>query len=205
MVRIFLDGVGVRYGRYPVFSPLTHTFSAGESSAVLGANGSGKSTLLRVLAGMRAPSAGAVRWEDGGGKPVQSEAIFRHVAYCAPGMELVEEMTLREAVRFQQGFKPFMRSITGEDVIQRTGLPAAAVDKQLVQYSSGMKQRVKLALAIFSAAPILLLDEPSTNLDDAGVAQYDAWMREAATPDRLIIVASNDPREYAFVQQMVRL
>jgi ABC-type multidrug transport system ATPase subunit len=88
-------------------------------------------------------------------------------------------------------------------IIETIGLKAAA-RKPLADYSSGMKQRVKLAQAIFSEAPMLLLDEPCTNLDEAGVRQYLDWMGKY-TQGRTVIVASNDPREYRFCEQELRM
>lgn len=134
---------------------------------------------------------------------VKPEALFSHFSLCAPGLELVEELTLREAISFHFRFKKFFPGTEAGTLIDATGLQRA-LDKPLADFSSGMKQRVKLALAIFSNTPVLLLDEPCTNLDDAGVVQYRAWMEKYA-PGRLVIVASNDAREYEFCEHRIQL
>lgn len=151
---------------------------------------------------MQSVSVGKIFWETDG-EAIPAEHWHKHVSLCAPGMELVEELTLREALRFHFSFKKFRAGLDERGVIEHTGLVRSA-DKLLADFSSGMKQRVKLALAIFSDTPVLLLDEPCTNLDDAGVAQYRAWMEEQCA-DRLLIVASNDAREYDFCEHRINL
>src|SRR5205085_3035119 len=122
---------------------------------------------------------------------------------CAPYLEVIEEMTLKEFLKFHQQFKPFLSSVTVDQIISIIDLEKA-VDKQIRYYSSGMKQRVKLAQAFFSDTPMLLLDEPCTNLDEAGVTQYQHWI-DSYTNGRLVIIASNDEREYSFCKHQVQL
>jgi ABC-type multidrug transport system ATPase subunit len=185
-----------------VFAPLTATFERPQSYAILGANGSGKSTLLRMMAGMQSVSTGRIYCEKDG-TAISPEIWHKQVALCAPGMELVEELTLRESVDFHFRFKSFLPGMNAQTVIEATGLQRSK-DKMLADFSSGMTQRVKLALAIFSDTPVLLLDEPCTNLDDAGVAQYRDWVKTFSR-DRLVIVASNDAREYDFCDSYLQL
>ena len=188
-MKISLEGVGKRYARHWIFAGVTHRFDAGTRTAILGHNGSGKSTLLRIIAGMQSPSVGKVLWEG-----ETAENIFRHMAYCAPGMELPEELTLEEALRFHFGYKPLLAGFSAQRIMEETGLQRGA-KKPIADYSSGMKQRVKLAQAFFSDTPILLLDEPCSNLDEAGVAQYQDWLSKY-TNGRTVVIASNDAREY---------
>jgi ABC-type multidrug transport system ATPase subunit len=194
-VVISLDHISKRFQRHWIFKEVSSTFTAPDSYAILGANGSGKSTLLRVIAGMQSPSLGKVTASHNG-VDIAIQDLFTHISFCAPGMELVEELTLTEFLQFHFSFKPIVPDLTIEDIIELTGLKNAA-HKPIADHSSGMKQRVKLAQAIFSDTPILLLDEPCTNLDQQGVDQYKEWMERYST-DRLVIVASNDPREYFF-------
>lgn len=201
-MRISLDGVGKRFGKHSVFAPLTATFETPQSYAILGSNGSGKSTLLRMMAGMQSASVGKISWYRNG-EAIASEAWHKYVSLSAPGIELVEELTLREAVNFHFRFKNFLAGMDARMLIEITGLQRSA-DKMLADFSSGMKQRVKLALAIFSDTPVLLLDEPCTNLDDAGVSQYRSWVEQFGR-GRLVIVASNDLREYDFCKVRLHL
>ncbi|MCD6011786.1 MAG: transporter ATP-binding protein [Flavipsychrobacter sp.] len=200
---ISLENIGKRFQRYWIFKDVTYTFNQPEAYALLGPNGCGKSTLLRIIAGMQAPSKGKVHIKDANGQPTEISNIFSQTSFCAPGMELVEELTLREFLNFHFSFKRPLNGLAINDIIEIIGLKNAA-DKQVGDYSSGMKQRVKLAQAIFVDTPILLLDEPCTNLDQAGVEQYHNWIEHYAK-GRLVIVASNDEREYFFCKEMIEI
>ena len=200
---ITLEQVSKRFQRYWIFKGIDHSFTAAETYALLGNNGSGKSTLLRVIAGMQNPSKGKVTYTDDSGKQQEGNSLYHYISFCAPGQEIVEELTLREFFDFHFSFKKPIAGLTIQDIINLTGLNAAA-DKPIGDYSSGMRLRVKLAQAIFSDTPVLLMDEPCTNLDEQGVQQYRDWMEQYGK-DRLIIVASNDVREYFFCRHKIAL
>lgn len=202
-MNITLQQAGKRFQRHRVFKDITYTFTAPVAYALLGPNGSGKSTLMRVLAGMQPPSTGKVVHTDTAGRVLQQNEVFHYISFCAPGQELVEEFTLREFLAFHFSFKPIVKGITTTDILTITGL-AEMADKPIYDYSSGMKQRVKLAQAIFADTPVLMLDEPCSNLDERGLNQYREWIDTYAA-NRLVIVASNDPREYYFCKEQLRI
>jgi ABC-type multidrug transport system ATPase subunit len=129
--------------------------------------------------------------------------VYKYISICAPGIELVEELTLWEALQFQFRFKKLLPQLTLEQIPELLGLHAAR-HKVLADFSSGMKQRVKLAVTLFTDTPVVVLDEPCSNLDDAGIAQYHQWV-QAYSAGRLVIVGSNDPREYGFCERRVEL
>ena len=129
-------------------------------------------------------------------KQLENENVYRYVSICAPYLEVVEEMTLIEFLNFHSGFKPFLSSVSSEKIISILGLENAA-NKQIRNYSSGMRQRVKLAQAIFSDAPVVLLDEPCTNLDATGIQLYHDLINEYCR-NRMVVVSSNDEVEYRF-------
>lgn len=193
---IHLQDIGKRYRLEWIFRGLTHTLRSGERYALLGPNGSGKSTLLKVLSGHLSPSRGAVLFEKNGGEVVTPDEIYRHISYAAPYIELIEEFTLEEAMRFHAGLKPLLPGMTLTRLYDLLALPRAR-SKELRFFSSGMKQRVKLALAVCSDTPVLLLDEPATNLDVQGVEWYKNLIQKFAA-DRLVVIASNDPHDAAF-------
>ncbi len=201
-MKISLERTGKRFLRHWVFKDISYAFTAPGSYALLGANGSGKSTLMRLIAAIQAPSAGKISYRHND-ITVAPEQIFSLISYCAPGMELVEELTLREFLNFHFAFKSIQPGITPDNIVEWTGLTEDA-GKPIGEYSSGMKQRVKLAQAIFTDTPVLLLDEPCTNLDEAGVHQYQSWI-EQYTENRLVIVASNDIREYTFCREHIHI
>ena len=194
-MKITLEGISKRFQRYWIFREVNYEFEGPGAYALLGPNGCGKSTLLRIAAGMQGASKGKVQYDDRG-RRLEGTEIFGHISFCAPGMEVVEELTLREFLEFHFSFKRPLPGLDIERIIELVGLKDAG-HKTIGDYSSGMKQRVKLAQAIFSDTPVLLLDEPCTNLDLQGVAQYQAWIDQYAK-GRLVMVASNDEREYYF-------
>jgi ATPase subunit of ABC transporter with duplicated ATPase domains len=191
---ISLNNISKRFQRNWIFKDISYSFSAPGAYAILGPNGSGKSTLLRIIAGMQSSSKGKVEYAG-----TEVSKLFSHISFTAPGQEIVEELTLHEFLQFHFNFKKPIDNLDIPSIIKMIGLETTA-NKPIGDYSSGMKQRVKLAQAIFSDTPILLLDEPCTNLDQQGVEQYRSWI-EQYSANRLVIVASNDIREYFFCKE----
>jgi ABC-2 type transport system ATP-binding protein len=198
MVQISLINAGKRFNKDWIFRDLNYTFEMGQHYALIGNNGSGKSTLLQVISGYATLSKGTVTWGDN-----DTNSIFKQITIAAPYLELIEEFTTLEQFEFHEKFKPLRSDISIEQMIEMIGLKAAA-SKQIRYFSSGMKQRLKLALAIFSEAPILLLDEPCSNLDKEGYALYHELINKFAL-HKLIIVGSNDTQEYDFCKQHINL
>lgn len=192
MTSIQLTGAGKRFRFEWILRGITQQFESGQRWAILGPNGSGKSTLLKMLSGHLTPSKGkAVFLEND--RPIDAEEVWKLVSYCAPYIELIEEMTLREIFEFHYKMKPFVGGLSANELLKLTGLEKAA-DKELKFFSSGMKQRAKLAMAICSETPILLIDEPTTNLDVEAVRWYHHLLDQFAG-DRLVVVASNEPAD----------
>jgi ABC-type multidrug transport system ATPase subunit len=187
-----------RFNKEWIFKNLNFQFEAGKHYALVGNNGSGKSTLLQIIAGYSGLTKGSIEWT-----PFDANTIYEQISFAAPYLELVEEFTATEQFEFQAQFKPIQKDLSTEKILELIGLKNAA-HKQIRYYSSGMKQRLKLALAIFSDCPILLLDEPCSNLDKEGYALYDTLIKEYAM-HKLIIVGSNDPAEYHFCKAQVNL
>ncbi len=192
---IQLQNIGKRYRLEWIFRGLDATFQAGERWAILGPNGSGKSTLLKVLSGHLTPSKGNISFENQG-VAIKEEAVYKKISYAAPYIELIEEFTLEEALRFHAKLRPLLPGFTPASLYELLSLPRSR-QKEIRFFSSGMKQRLKLALAVCSDTPVLLLDEPATNLDVQGVDWYKNLISTYAA-ERLVIIASNDPHDAAF-------
>ncbi|MFP5042785.1 ATP-binding cassette domain-containing protein [Parasediminibacterium sp. JCM 36343] len=209
-----LKNVGKRFNREWIFRNCDYTFQTGMSYAITGHNGSGKSTLLQTIAGAINPSEGEVSlivehepFTDGAAvgerSTVHAQHLYKHLSIAAPYLELVEEMTATEMLKFHASFKPLLPNISIAEILQLIGLEKAA-NKQIRFYSSGMKQRIKLAQAIFSDVPILLLDEPCTNFDAIGYALYHQLIHDYCQ-EKLLIVCSNDEQEYGFCKEKMLL
>jgi ABC-type multidrug transport system ATPase subunit len=201
-MKISLTDAGKRFNRDWIFRHLTYEFSAGQSYAIIGPNGSGKSTLLQVLSGSMQVNEGNGEWAIDN-KKLELEKVYNYISICAPYLEVVEEMTLIEFLDFHSGFKPFLSSITSAKIISILGLENA-VNKQIRNYSSGMRQRVKLAQAIFSDVPVVLLDEPCTNLDSTGIQLYHSLINDYCK-NRMVVVSSNDEVEFSFCKEKISL
>jgi ABC-type multidrug transport system ATPase subunit len=201
-MKITLQNIGRRFNRDWIFRNIDYTFTGGETYAILGPNGSGKSTLLQVLNGSLAPSTGSINYlmDD---KPVEVEAIFNQLTLAAPYLELIEEFTLDEMANFHFKFKPYRQGMDKEAVINLLALEGGR-NKLIKYFSSGMKQRLKLALAFCSDTPMLMLDEPTSNLDKQGVDWYLNLVQQFAA-DRLTIICSNQEHEYSFCRHQLNI
>lgn len=198
---IDLENTGRRFNQEWIFRNLTYQFEPGGRYAVLGPNGSGKSTLLSVILGNLSPSEGTIRYADQ--SPVSVEEIYQYLSFAAPYLDLIEEFTLQETIGFHFKFKRFYAGLDQGAVLDVLGL-AKSQDKALKYFSSGMKQRTKLALACCTDSKILLLDEPTSNLDREGLTWYHRLIENFAT-DKTIIVGSNQEDEYSFCNHFVRI
>ena len=199
---IRLHNLAKRYRYDWIFRRLDFHFEAGVSYAILGPNGSGKSTLMRVLSGHLTPSKGKIVFEHEG-QPIPIDEVYRYLSYAAPYMELIEELTLKESLAFHRRFKAFANGMGEGDIVDLLGFQKSR-DKQIRHFSSGMKQRLKLVLAICTDSPLLLLDEPTTNLDAQGFDWYHSLIGRFAA-GRLVIVASNEERDYDFCGERLEM
>lgn len=199
-MNITLTDIGKRFNREWIFRHLSCDFSAGKKYAITGSNGSGKSTLLQVIAGALTYNEGTILYNNGP-QPTPNEQHFKHISVAAPYLELIEEMAANEMLDFHASFKPL--SIPKKEALQIVGLEKSA-GKQIRYYSSGMKQRLKLAQAFFSSTPVLLLDEPTTNLDTEGIELYQKLIRDH-TKGKLVIISSNDKQEYEFCEKVISI
>jgi ABC-type multidrug transport system ATPase subunit len=197
---IQVQQLGKRFNRDWIFRKFDYTFQSGQTYAITGPNGSGKSTLLHVLWGQVPPSAGTVTYATTNGT-ISAENIFQHLAIATPYLDLIEEFTLREQLRFHFKLKPCRDGWSEAEVLEKMYLTHAR-DKFISNFSSGMKQRVKLALAFFSQADIVFLDEPGTNLDQQA---FDWYRQQLAGLPRhcLVFIASNQPAEYPSSAQKI--
>ena len=159
-----------------------------ENTAITGNNGSGKSTLLQIIAGFQSLSSGTITFMDRD-EIVNPEDRYRYISYAAPYLELPEQYDLDELLTFQGSFKAFLPTLSLDEIKAIISLKGIS-SKRICHFSSGMKQRVKLALAILSSAPVLLLDEPLSNLDRDGADWYRRVLPQY-TANKTVIICSN--------------
>lgn len=201
-MKINLDHIGRRFNREWIFKNVNYEFISGQTYAILGANGAGKSTLLQVISGSLTSSEGVIHYfkDD---KEIDQEEVYTYQSIAAPYLELIEEFTLSELIDFHFQFKNYRKGFDKQELIALLGLKKSEF-KPIKYFSSGMKQRVKLAFAFCSDTNILLLDEPSSNLDQQGLEWYLELCSHLCS-DRLVIICSNQEQEYSFCQQRINI
>lgn len=195
---ISLQNIGRRFNRDWIFRGIDYTFSGDNSYAILGPNGSGKSTLLQVINGSLAPSTGKLGYNFNG-VGIEVSDVFQHLSLAAPYLELIEEFTLSEVIDFHFKFKPYKAGFGRAEIVELLGMQSSR-NKMIRYFSSGMKQRLKLALAFCADTPMLMLDEPTSNLDTQGVDWYLSLVEKYAA-NRLTIICSNQEHEYNFCRE----
>ena len=194
-MNIELHNIGKRFNNDWIFRNLNLNFSNNNSYTITGSNGSGKSTLLQIILGFVLPTEGQIDYTEND-NIIDTNNIFSTSSIAAPYIELIEEMTAIEFLEFHLKFKTLINTKSFDEILESVQL-LKAKDKQIRFFSSGMKQRLKLAQAFFSDTNILLLDEPCSNLDQEGILLYHNLIREY-TKNRLLIICSNEEQEYSF-------
>ena len=185
-----------------VFKDLNYTFLEGEQYAITGPNGSGKSTLLQVLAGFIPTTEGKIIFSEHQNL-LEESTIYQKISYASPYLEQIEEFTLSELIDFHFKFKNLTYLSSTKELIELMYLEKS-VHKQIKFYSSGMKQRVKLGLAFFSEASLLILDEPTSNLDTTGISWYHNLI-EKYTKNKTVLIGSNQAYEYSFCNNILKI
>lgn len=204
MLQIELQQVGKRFGKQWLFQNVSALLKQGNTYALTGNNGSGKSTLLQIIYGYQTASKGNIVLTDSQTSlivPVQQ--IHQQTSYVAPYLDLPEELTLEEQLHFHFKFKTLQIGYTIDDIIKEIWLTESR-HKKVKHFSSGMKQRVKLAQAFYANSPILFFDEPCTNLDARGIE----WYREMVLKlrkNKLVVIASNQTFEYDFADEVIEV
>lgn len=194
-MKIILENIGRRFNREWIFRNVNYTFQQGQSYAILGANGSGKSTLLQIIASSLTSSEGIINYQEKD-KTLDVESVYSRLSLAAPYLELIEEFTLLEQIKFHFKFKPYHHEMDAASIMALLDLEKSK-NKSIKYFSSGMKQRVKLALAFCSDTAVLLLDEPTSNLDTQGIDWYLNLVNRFSK-NRLTIICSNQAHEYQF-------
>jgi len=202
-MNIYLEGIGKKFNTEWIFRDVSLRLEPGDTCAILGRNGSGKSTLLQIIAGNIHPTAGKTKYEING-QEIPEVNLYRHLAMVAPYLEIIEDFTLEEMLAFHFSFKSYLPGINASKAMDILDLKVRK-SKTIRQYSSGMKQRVKLALAFFSDVRLLLLDEPVMNLDKAGMDWYLQLVKEYAGKRTLIICSNQHDQESVFAQKILKI
>lgn len=203
MYSLIVENLGKRFGERKVFSKINFELHSGDSIAIVGSNGSGKSTLLKVILSLLTPTRGKVLYKED--ELILDEDNFRsYISFVSPYLNLYDHLTAEENLVFFSTVAGF--TVTGKEInalLAKVGLEGRGMD-YVVGYSSGMKQRLKYAVALLKKPEFLFLDEPTSNLDDAGKKiVFD--IVEEYRKDSIILVATNEKEEYELAKDVIRL
>jgi ABC-type multidrug transport system ATPase subunit len=191
-MHITLSKISRKFNYEWIFRDVDFEFEQGKAYAILGSNGSGKSTLLQIISGHLHPSEGMITYSHNN-KNIPVDDFFRYVTFSGPYLELIEEFTLEEMLTFHFRFRKFRNDMDVNAVMEATGLLRNR-NKPIKYFSSGMKQRVRLAIALLTESEVVLLDEPAANLDHKAIEWYRNLI-SAHSQNRIIIVCSNSQSE----------
>jgi ABC-type multidrug transport system ATPase subunit len=199
MTRIELSSIGRRFNREWIFRGINLTLLENKKLAILGSNGSGKSTLLQIISGHLSPSEGIINYQFNSDK-TEIDEVYKYIGFAAPYMEVIEEFTLTEFLIFHNKFKPFINNYSEKEIVDILQLNNAS-KKEIRNFSSGMKQRVKLACALLSDVPVILLDEPASNLDKQSVQWYRNLIETYADNKMILVCSNHQPDEFDFCKE----
>ncbi|MDO6437531.1 ATP-binding cassette domain-containing protein [Cyclobacterium sp. 1_MG-2023] len=202
MLSVKLEGAGKKFQREWIFRNLSLALKLGSKTAIIGSNGSGKSTLIKCLSSQMPLTEGKLsfNWKQ---KELAIEDVYKYLSISAPYLDLPEEFSLKEFLKFHFKFKTPSEGLNIQQIIEIMYLENA-VNKPINYFSSGMKQRLKLGLCFFSNSPLMLLDEPTSNLDERGIQWYRDLIHQYGG-NKCIFIASNDKREFDFCEEIVSI
>lgn len=200
-MKISLEGVSKKFNSSWVIKNFDFEFNEGISYGIAGRNGVGKSTLMQLIGGMIRPNKGKVHWVVNGKET--REHIEPLICMAAPYMDLPSYFTINELLDFHFTFKSYIDNISSRDFWDLTDLKSHQ-RKTILELSSGLYQRLKLALAILSEGEVLLLDEPTTNLDSEARKWFSKLLHDFAK-NRTVIIASNDEQDFFHTQIKIEL
>lgn len=199
---ILLENTGKRFSREWIFRALSFEFKVGKPIAITGSNGSGKSTLVKAIAGAFPINEGEIKYFQN--TEILDEAHWhKYLGISAPYLELIEEFTLSEIIDFHIKFRPFNSGIDKKIFLENLGLEKH-LQKHVRDFSSGMKQKLKLGFAFYTQNEILILDEPTANIDQQGFEWYLEEVQKQIS-SKFVIISSNEPKEYSFCNEAISI
>ena len=202
MVRVSLDKISKRYGYQTILKDITYEFESESITGITGRNGSGKSTLVKIISSYLSPSAGSINYEFQG-KHLRPNQLALITSFTAPYIKVTQEMSLKEIFEFQQKFSPFKISLEYSDFLDIIELPNSK-QKEIRFFSSGMQQKVNLAMAILRKSDLLILDEPTSYLDQKAKEWFTNLLSKNLK-ERTVIIASNDKDDFQLVNSVITI
>lgn len=200
-----IEGVKItkRYQYRAIFSDLNFVIEPGQHIAVTGPNGAGKSTLLKIISGFLTASSGEMLYSLNG-QNIDRDKVWKHVAYTGPYIDLIPTFSVDGFIDFYTRMRPLNEHFSVDIFLEQVNLVQHR-NKEIDKLSSGMLQRLKLGLSLFTESDLVILDEPGTNLDAGNHAWYLDCMRNQSIKNKTCIVASNEPKDLETCQSEIQI
>lgn len=189
---VILKNISKNFSGQWIFKNISFEAKSGDVVSITGYNGSGKSTLLQIIAGYISPTEGIIKYNINESK-IKQENVYQIISYSAPYLDLIEDFSLNEIIHFYFSLKAKQRGSDLKKILEISQLSTSA-DKKLKYFSSGMKQRARLILSLLTEAPLLLLDEPASNMDRAGIDWFHSAFKEFSN-NKIVFICSNSSIE----------
>lgn len=192
---LFLENIGKKYNENWIFTQITQHFPFGNNFVILGQNGSGKSSFLQILSGFLTPNEGKIVYKNAS-QLISQEKIYKYLAISAPSLNLWENFSIKEILQFNFYFKQSLKSI--EEIIDFLEFHDPSL--KIEELSSGMQQRLKLALVLFADLPLLFFDEPCSHLDARWIQKYQDLLLTRQKNSTIFIASNHQKPEYEFLE-----
>ena len=199
MIKLQVKGLTKNFGPKKVLAELSFE-SEGTTLGIAGSNGSGKSTLLKCLGRLLSPSRGNITWSSNG-QELSADLLQQKLGYAAPYINLYEELSCRENLTFLAKLRHANKEANPDYWLEKTQI-ASVANQPFGKLSTGQQQRLRLASALFHEPNILLLDEPGSNLDEAGRRLVNDMAQSYQSPGKMLVIASNDDKELSLCHQV---
>lgn len=195
-MKLSVEKISKNFGRKKILRDISFELFSGKSAAVVGPNGSGKTTLLRVICGLIRPSQGEIRYIENN-HPIPQKIFYKTMGLVGPYLELYEELTASENLLFFARMKRIQNAPAKISFLMDRLNLTGNEDEQVKNYSSGMRQRLKYVFALIGEPEILILDEPTSNLDKDGIDRvYDIMSEQKKT--KILLLATNEQTDLQY-------
>lgn len=200
-MKVQLSDVGKKFGKNWIFQNINLTLNSGSKSAITGPNGSGKSTMLQIISGIQFPTKGKVEFTSNSGIEINDEVVYNQISIATPYMNLFNQLTLLEQIELHLKFRQVEDEMSTSEILERMELEKHK-SEVIQDFSSGMKQRLKLGLAFLTQSTLLLLDEPLSNLDEGGRTWYHRMVKDFVKNKTVLVCSNKHEEEYNFCSEV---
>lgn len=201
--KLKLDSITKFFGRRLIFKNISINYQNNGIFGISGPNGSGKSTLVKIIANIISPSSGKVIHSNDT-KEIPAEKLHNYIGFVSPYLILYDEFTAEENIKFFANIRNVKYNIEKIDYLFNEFLLEERRNDLVKTYSSGMKQRLKFIFALMHSPKLIILDEPTSNLDNDGKDKVYKLINEESK-NNIVIIASNEDNDLSICTETINL